>query len=345
VSGRLRFGVLGTGSIAAEVTDALHLTRSCTAEAVASRDPARAAAFASAHGVKRPHDGYAALIEDPGVDVVYIATPHTEHAEWAIRAAQADKHVLCEKPMTLNARTTAEVVDAARRNGTFLLEAFAYHFHPQTEALLTLIRDGAIGAVGAVDVTFSYRLPDPSQPSRALRADLGGGGILDVGCYCTSMSRRVIMAATGEHAVEPDEVVALAALDPAQGTDHLAMAVMRFGAGVLAQLSCGMTLSQDDHVRVYGSEGQIHIDQPCWLDGRRDAASRIEIRLEGGEARSIDVEGGRNIFALEADGVADMLRAGVDSCHGSWEESLANMRTLDRWRAAVGVRYPAEDDG
>ena len=132
-------------------------------------------------------------------------------------------------------------------------------------------------------------------------------------------------------------------LDPAQHTDRWAMAIMRFGSDVLAQLSCGVSLTQDDHVRVYGSEGQIHIDQPCWLDGRRDAASRIEVRLERGETRQVDIDGGRNIFALEADGVAEMLRRGADSCHDSWEESLANMRTLDRWRAAVGVRYPGED--
>jgi predicted dehydrogenase len=343
--GRLRFGVLGTGSIAAEVTDALHLTRDCAAQAVASRDAARATAFAAAHGVARAHDGYDELITDPDVDIVYIATPHTQHSEWAIRAAQAGKHVLCEKPMTISARTTEEVVDAARRSGVFLVEAFAYHFHPQTHRLLELIRGGVIGDVGAVDVTFSHRLPDPAQAPRVLQADLGGGGILDVGCYCTSMSRRIVMAATGREAVEPDEVVALAVLDPVERTDRWAMAIMRFESDVLAQLSCGVSLTQDDHIRVYGSKGQLHIDQPCWLGGRRDAASRIEARLEDGETRRVDIAGGRNIFALEADGVAAMLRRGAEACHASWDESIANMRTLDRWRAAAGVRYPGEDDG
>jgi predicted dehydrogenase len=340
-SGRLRFGVLGTGAIAAEVTDALKLTRSCAAEAVASRDGARAAAFAQRHGVARWHEDYDALLADPDVDIVYVATPHPQHAHWAIRAMQAGKHVLCEKPLTLDAVSAEEVVTHARRSGVLLVEAFAFHFHPQTARLLELVRSGAIGALSAIDVTFSYRSPDALLSGRLLRNALGGGGILDVGCYCTSMSRRVVIAAGGPDAVEPADVVGLAVLDPVEQTDRVAMAVMRFEPGILAQLSCGVTIAQDDHVRVYGTEGELYVDRPCWLGGRRDAPSTIVLRRVDGTVEEIAIAGGHNIFALEADGVADMLTRGIESCHGTWDETLANMRTLDRWRAAVGVRYDA----
>ncbi|MDQ6818279.1 MAG: Gfo/Idh/MocA family oxidoreductase [Actinomycetota bacterium] len=342
MSNRLRVGVLGTGSIAAEVTDALHLTRRCAAEAVASRDSDRAARFAAEHGVRRALESYQALIADPKIDVVYISTPHPEHAEWAVRAAEAGKHVLCEKPLTLDAATSAAVIETARRRGVFLLEAFAFHFHSQTERLLELVRNGTIGTVQAIAVTFSYSMPGPDRPARVLANALGGGGILDVGCYCTSMSRRLVMAATGTVAVEPDEVAALAALDPLERTDRYSAAVMRFAGDILAQLACGVDLMQDDRISVYGSQGQLHVSDPCWLAGRRDAPSRIEIGRSDGEDSVVHIPGGQNIFALEADGMAQMLDRGVASCHPSWDETMANMRTLDRWRSAVGVHYEAE---
>jgi predicted dehydrogenase len=334
--GRLRFGVLGTGSIAAEFVDALASSRSCEAMAVASRDAGRAEAFALRHGIGASYGDYPALLGDPRVDIVYVATPHPQHAEWAIAAAGRGKHVLCEKPLTMDRAEAEAVVAAADRNGVFLMEAFAYRFHPQTHRLLELIREGAIGQVRAIDVTFAFGSED-AVGGRLLARELGGGGILDVGCYCVSMSRQIVAAASGATTVEPVDVMGMASLDPVEGTDRYAMAILRFDGDVLAQLSCAVTLTQDDHVRVYGTHGHLHVPWPCWLGGRRDAASQIILTRPGDEPEAIDIRGGESIFALEADGVAALLREGVDTCRPSWDDTLANMRTLDRWRAAVGA--------
>ena len=337
----LRFGILGTGSIAAEVASALAQARSCVAEAVASRDPAWARLFADAHDVARALDGYDALLADPDVDVVYVATPHPEHLPWAGAALRAGKHVLCEKPLTMNAAQAESLVALAEERGLLLLEAFAYRFHPQTRTLLELVREGAIGRVGAIDVTFSYSLPAGFEGRHVARA-LGGGGILDVGCYCTSLSLDVAAAATGAASPEPEALSGMAVLHPREGTDLYAAALMRFEGDILASMSCGVALEQDDHIRVYGSEGNLYVPYPCWLPWRREADSTIELQQGDGAQSTIEIRSPGNIFALQADGVAAMLAEGLDAWRAAWKDSLANMRTLDRWRAAAGVSYPVE---
>lgn len=339
---RLRWGVLGTGSIADEMVAAMRGARRCVAQAVASRDRAKSEAFAAHHGVATAHTGYEALLADPEVDVVYIALPHQEHARWAIAAVQAGKHVLCEKPLTVGAPAAERVVAVARQAGVMLVEAFAYRFHPQTRVLLDLIRDQAIGEVRTIRVSFGYEMPDAATTRIILNA-LAGGGILDVGCYCTAISRDIVAAATGIAAPEPDEVAAVACLHPVERTDELSAAVMRFG-GVVATLACGVTLSQDNELVVAGTQGTIRVEHPCWLDGRRDASSIVEVRPLDGEKQEIAIPGGQHVFALEADGVAALLDAGPAGWEEACADTLANMRTLDRWRAAVGVHYPFEAD-
>jgi len=337
----LRFGILGTGSIAGELADALAQARLCSAEAVASREAARASVFAAAHGVRRALGSYEQLLADPEVDLVYVATPHPQHLPWAGAALRAGKHVLCEKPLAMNAAQAALLVAAAEQGDRMLVEAFAYRFHPQTRTLLELVRDGAIGRVGMIDVVFSYRLPDGYEGRHVSRA-LGGGGILDVGCYCTSLCQAVVAAATGQLAPEPEEVAGVAVLHERERTDLYAAAVMRFAAGILASLSCGVALAQDDHIRVYGSEGSLYVPAPSWLPGRREADSTIELQRADGARQSIAIRAPGNVFALQADGVAELLADGPEAWRATRTCSLANMRTLDRWRAAAGVSY-AED--
>ncbi len=339
----LRYGLLGTGSIAEEFAHSLHLTAGCTAEAVASRSADRAAAFAAQHGVRRAIGDYPSLLADPDVDVVYVATPHHEHAWWSTLAIRAGKAVLCEKPLAVDEAQALGVVREAQRHGSALLEAFAYRFHPQTAAVLGLVRDGAIGTVRAIDITFSFHAPVAEPDAHRLTANaLAGGGILDVGCYCTSMSSLIVATATGAAAPEPEEIVGLAVLEPTERTDLFAAGVLRYSGGILAQLACGVGLEQDDHIRIYGSAGSIYVPQPCWLAGQRAAASFIGVADHRGVIRAIDVPGGTDIMALEADGFATMLHSDKAAFRRSWAESLANMRTLDRWRRAVGVHYDIE---
>jgi predicted dehydrogenase len=338
---RLRFGVLGTGAIASEVVDAIRHSDDCETIAVASRDPRRAEDFCAAHHVPTAYGGYDALLADRDVDIVYIATPHPQHAAWAIRAAEAGKDVLCEKPLALNATDAAAMIDAARRHQTFLIEAFAYLHHPQTHTLLRLVREGAIGEVCVIDVSFSYAGDAAAEP-RILVRDLGGGAILDVGCYCVSAARQIAAAATGRPGIEPTSVTGMASLDPVQAVDRYAAGILRFERDILAQLATGVTLDQDDHVRVYGTGGHLHIERPCWHGRWRDNPSPIILTRRDYTTETIAVPTGRSVFAYQADGVAAMLARGRETCHESWQDTLASMRTLDRWRAACGVYYNGE---
>ncbi len=341
-AGTLGFGLLGTGAIAAEFADALGSSERCRAAAVASRELGRAEAFGERHGVPSRYGSYDELLRDPDVGVVYVAIPHRSHAEWAVKAVQAGKPVLCEKPLTVNAAEAETVIAAAREHDAFLVEAFMYRFHPQTERLLELVRERAIGEVRAIDITFSSG-SDEADVLRPLKHSAAAGGILDIGCYCVSAARQIAAAATGAAGAEPTDVVGLASLDPAERVDRYAMGILRFRGDVIAQVSCGKRLVQDDHIRVYGTRGHLHVPEPCWLPARRESASEIVVSDADGRERRVAVPGGRSIFALEADGVAELLERGPAASRPSWEDSLANMRTLDRWRHAVGVVYDWEE--
>ncbi|MGY6655233.1 Gfo/Idh/MocA family protein [Amycolatopsis sp. TRM77291] len=326
----LRWGLLAAGTIAAEFAAGVEESRHGVLEAVAARSGDRAAEFASRFEIPKCYGAYEDLLADPGVDAIYISTPHPLHGEWAIRAAEAGKHILCEKPLTMSVAEAEKVIDAARANDVFLMEAFMYRLHPQIRRLAELISCGAIGEVRAVDVTFSYNFAVPRLTDPAL----GGGGIFDVGCYCTSLARLVSQAATGQDVVEPEEVLGMARLDE-NGVDEVSFGLLRLPGGILAQLACGFQLTQDDHIRVYGSEGQLYVPKPAWIhEMRKPRTSQIILTPEGGEPEVIEVEATQGLFAREADHVATHLED-RQAPELTWAETLANLRTLERWRAAV----------
>ena len=330
----LRWGLLATGTIAAAFAAGVEQSRHGVLAAVASRTPERARDFAAKYDIPKAYGSYEDLLADPDVDAVYIATPHAQHAEWTVRAAEAGKHVLCEKPLTLTAADAEKVIDVARRNDVFLMEAFMYRMHPQTRRLVELIECGAIGEVRAVDVTFSFD-SDENDAARLGDPDLGGGGILDVGCYCTSLARLVSQAATGIAAVEPTRVTGMARLTE-NGVDEFAMGLLRLPGDIIAQMSCGYLLAQDDHIRIYGTTGQLYVPKPAWIhELRAPGVSTIVLTPAGGEPKVIEIEATQGIYAREADYVA-MHVANREAPELTWAETLANMRTLDRWRTAVG---------
>jgi predicted dehydrogenase len=326
----LRWGILGTGAIARKFAHGLKESRTGQLAAVGSRSPLTLAPFLKDFPA-RGHASYEALLADPGVDAVYISTPHPLHAEWAIRTAQAGKHILCEKPIAMNAAEAARIVDAAHKAGVFLMEAFMYRCHPQTARLLELIRAGRIGAVRLVQAEFSFRAQwDPK--GRLLNRDLGGGGILDVGCYCVSMARLIAGA-------EPVEIKALAQIGDT-GVDELAVAVLKFPNGMLAQLATGVRVSLSNAVRISGDEGAIVVPSP-WAVNRERGDSDLWLRREGQPVEEIKTYTDRGIYAVEADAVAESIAAGQSPAM-SWADSLGNMRALDRWREEIGLRYDAD---
>jgi predicted dehydrogenase/aryl-alcohol dehydrogenase-like predicted oxidoreductase len=339
----LRWGIIGTGRIAHTFAEGLARSQTGKLVAIGSRSQESADRFGAEFGVPNCHGSYDALLADSAVEAVYISTPHPFHAQWAIRAAEAGKHILCEKPLTINQAEAMAVVEAAREHDVFLMEAFMYRCHPQTAKLVELIRSGVIGEVGVIQATFSFRAGFNPE-SRLFKQSLGGGGILDVGCYCTSMARLIAGAATGKDFAEPVEVKGTGQLGES-GIDDYAIASVKFPNGILAQLAAGVHLSHENVVRIFGSEGWICVPTP-WMPSREGQPTTIAVHRAGKEREEIVVESDRRLYTIEADTVAaNIARRQAPPPAMTWDDTLGNMRTLDAWRASIGLVYDLEKPG
>ncbi len=337
----LRWGILGLGGIAHTFAKGLADSQTGQLVAVGSRSQENADQFGAQYNVAARYPTYDALLADPQVQAVYIATPHPMHVDWAIRAANAGKHVLCEKPITLNYAEAMSVIEAARRNQVFLMEAFMYRCHPQTRKLAELVRDGAIGEVRVIHTTFSFNGGFHPE-GRLLNPALGGGGILDVGCYCASMTRLLAGSAMGQPFADPTDVQAVGRIGDVTHVDEWTVANLKFDNDIVAQLSTGVLVNQESVVRVYGSEGSIFIPSP-WFCGADEDGTRLVLQRNGQPTERITVETDRSLYAYEADAFAEGVATGAAPWPAmSPADSLGNMKTLDRWRNALGLTYPAE---
>jgi predicted dehydrogenase len=336
---RVRWGILSTGKIAATFARALAGSQTGELTAVASRSRAPAERFASEHAAPRAHATYQALLDDAEVEAVYIATPHPSHAEWCIAAARAKKHVLCEKPLAMNHAQVSRVVAEARSNDVFLMEAFMYRCHPRTRTLIELLKGGVIGRVKAVHASFGIDGDFPSS-SRVVNHELGGGGILDVGCYPMSMARLVAGVSNGVSFSEPLEVHALGQLGQQSGVDEYSVAICRFPGQILASLATAVQLRLDNAARIFGSEGHIYLAEP-WSPWDTGAANELMIVRPGRDAETVTVAATQNAYGYEIDAVAAQLGA-RQAREMSWDDSLGNAFALDRWRNAIGLSYAAD---
>ena len=340
-SSPLRWGILSTGRIAGVFAQGVAASQNGRLVAVGSRALEPAEAFAATHGIARAHGSYEALLADSEVEAVYIATPHPQHAEWVIKAAEAGKHILCEKPLGLNHAEAMVMVQAAREHGVVLMEAFMYRCHPQTAKIVELIRSGALGTVGLVQAAFSFKT-DYNPTSRLWANDAGGGGILDVGCYTVSMARLVAGAASGKPFLDPVAVTGAGVLHPESGADVYAAATLKFENGVIVQVSTGVGLTQDNVVRIYGTAGWLLVPSP-WVINREGGSSKLLLHKPGASVPEEIVIEGAPLYALEADAFAAAVRAGLhDVPQMSSDDTLGNLATLDQWRAAIGLTYEAE---
>ena len=341
---RLKWGIIGTGSIARAFALGLAQSETGMLTAVGSRSIETADRFGDEYDIPQRHGSYEALLADGEVQAVYISTPHPFHAEWAVKAAEAGKHILCEKPMALNHAQAMAMVEAARENGVFLMEAFMYRCHPQTAKLVELIRDGAIGEVRMIRAAFGFGGGDTINPeSRLFSHELAGGGILDVGCYAVSMSRLIAGVAAGKPFENPETVVGAGKLGET-GIDEWTAAVLRFENGIVAQVSTAVRAPLDNTVVIYGSNGRIEMPNP-WAAGRENPAAGIINVTVGGEARSIEVAAKRTSFAYEADRVAQAIAADRQEAEWpamTWADTLGNLSAMDRWRDAIGLTYKLE---
>jgi len=345
---KLQWGILSTGRIATQFANGLAQSQTGELAAVASRTLDAAKAFAEAHAsLPRPFGSYDELLAHPAIEAVYVATPHPMHREWAVAAANAGKHVLCEKPIGMNAHEAAAMIEAARSNGVFLMEAFMYRCHPQTERVLGLIRSGALGTIELVQASFGFQAAY-DQKGRLFNPELGGGGILDIGCYPVSFARLIAGTAAEPRpnapAQNPDRLSATAQLGQT-GVDELATATLEFESGLVAQLSCSIRQFHDNRARVFGSEGWIDIPWP-WAPAKFGGTSTIHlhrpVRGEPDTVEDLTLETAESLYQIEADHVANHVSQ-QQSPAMPWDDTLGNMQTLDRWREAIGLRFPADD--
>lgn len=248
----LRWGILGPGRIAPRLLRAVRASTRSEMVAVASRDGARAETFAASHGIARHYGSYEALLEARDLDVVYVALPNHLHAEWTIRALEAGKHVLCEKPLALSVDEVDAIRDASKRSGYVAVEAFMYLHHPQILRAIELAAEGTLGALQLIQGSFSFVLSFVGD-ARASR-EMGGGSLWDVGCYPVSLARRI-------YGTEPERVAAFARFDE-RGVDRMFVGLMAFTGGLLAQLDSGFAAVDRERIEIVGSEASLWLDAP-----------------------------------------------------------------------------------
>jgi D-xylose 1-dehydrogenase (NADP+, D-xylono-1,5-lactone-forming) len=306
----VRWGILSTARINRLVIPPAQASPKVELVAVASRDAARAEAYAREWGMERAYGSYEALLEDADIEAVYISLPNSLHVPWSIRALEAGKHVLCEKPLARSAAEAEEAFDAAARAGHILMEAFMYRHNPQTTRLTQLVTEGAIGRLRLVRAAFSFHLADPQNVR--LRPDVEGGALMDVGCYCISGARLL--------AGEPEHVYAEQTLGPT-GVDVVFAGTLRFPGDVVAQLDCGLVVPERDELEAIGEDGSLFLDDP-WharrpvIELRRDGAvERIELAPE-------------DSYRLELENLSDAIRGRAEPLLGR-QDAVGNARAIE----------------
>jgi predicted dehydrogenase len=340
MTSKLRWGILGTGAIAHKFARGVLRSQKGELAAVASRAGEKATDFAQQYHIPHAHGTYEALLADPEVDIVYIATPHPLHREWAIRAAHAKKHILCEKPLGVHHDEAVEMLQAVWENGVFFMEAYMYRCHPQIATVLDLIRTGAIGDVRTITARFGFKASYDVE-GRLFNRTLGGGGILDVGGYCTSMARLIAGAAKGT-VVEPEKVFAVGQIGMESGVDEYAAALLLFPHEIVATISCGLLLHQDNKVRIEGTEGSITLPNP-WLANVDGGETQVLVQKSGTAPEMLNITSAP-LYSLEADLVADQIEQGRLEAQWpamTWADSLGNIRVQDKWRRALDATGPS----
>jgi D-xylose 1-dehydrogenase (NADP+, D-xylono-1,5-lactone-forming) len=310
VDGEVRWGFLSTANINDKLLPGAQASPDLDVVAVASRDAGRAEAYARERGIERAYGSYEELLADPEVEAVYISLPNSMHVDWSVRALEAGKHVLCEKPLSRHPQDVERAFDAAEEAGRILMEAFMYRHNPQTKRLVELVADGAIGRLRLVRAAFSFPLDDASNVR--LDAELEGGGLMDVGCYCVSGAR---LLAGEPESVYGDQVAA------ASGVDELFTGMLRFPDDVLAEIDCGLVLPVRDELEAIGEEGSIFLDDP-WhcrtpvLEMRReDSTERIELE-------PVDS------YRLQLENMSAAVRGGEEPLLGR-EDALRQARVIE----------------
>ena len=329
---KLKWGILSTANIGVKrVIPAILAGGRGVIAAIASRDAGRAAQIAARFGIARSHGSYQALLDDPDVEAVYNPLPNHLHVEWTVKALQAGKHVLCEKPIALNAAEAAAIVAARDRSGLRVIEAFMVRCHPQWQRTRELVKAGRIGEVRAIQSAFVFSVLDPQNVRN--RADIGGGALYDVGCYPIVTARYVF-------GTEPDRAIALVDRDPQLGVDRVTSGLLGFPGGGQLTFSSALQLAPYQRVAILGTEGRIELAVP--FTPAKEYGCRLTIdsgrSLDGGSAEFEDFAP-FDQFAAQCDLAAAVFRHETTQ-EFPIEDAIANMRVIDAlYRSAASGHW------
>jgi predicted dehydrogenase len=323
----VRWGILGTADIAVrKVIPAMQGSELSRVAAIASRSKEKAARAAEALHIPRVHGSYSDLLTDPEIEAVYIPLPNSLHAEWTLAAADAGKHVLCEKPMALSAAEAQRMIDGAQKAGVKLMEAFMYRLHPLWSEVRRLVEEGAIGDVLAIQSFFSYRNMDPEDIRNIPR--YGGGALYDIGCYPVNVARMLFES-------EPSDVMAAIHRDPDFGTDVVTSVILDF-EGRHAAFTCSTQIEDDQRVHVQGTDGRLLVEIPFNIPP--DRPTRL-YRFAGGNppvdphVEAYDIPAA-DPYGVQADAFSRAILTDAPVPTPP-EDAVANLRVLERIFAAA----------
>jgi len=323
----IRWGILGPGNIAHSFANDLKLVDGGHIAAVASRNKNRAQAFAEEYGAKEYFGTYEELFESKNVDVIYIATPHTGHAKWAIKAMESKKHVLCEKPMGIDADEVKTMITSAKKNQVFLMEALWSRFNPSIEKVKELIDEGIIGDVSYLNASFGFYALDREEDGRLLNPDLGGGSLLDIGIYPIFLAYLILG--------KPDNIEA-ASLFYKTGVEIQTSMIFEY-PDAQAVLCSGLRSKINMRAEISGTDGSAFL-QTRWHE------TQGYIIEKDGEAKVFDLPTLGKGYSHEIQEVHDCLRNGrLQSEKWGWQNSLDLANLLDEVRSITGTTFPFEE--
>lgn len=320
---KLRWGILSTAKIAQEwLIPAMHESEYAEVVAVASRDLSRAQAYAKETNIPTAYGSYEELLQDPNIDAVYNPMPNHLHVSWSIEAINAGKHVLCEKPLGLDVADTQKLIEVANTSDKVVMEAFMYRFHPQWVKVKELIDSGVLGEIKHVQASFSYHNTDPDNVRNI--SGIGGGGMMDIGCYCISATRFIFGR-------EPMRVIGNLDLDPKFKVDRHSSGMLDFGNGGMATFNCSTQSNGSQMVKIIGEKGTLHVENPFY---RSDEIPSRLFLFRGYEPETI-VVGRYNHYVDEVDVFSQAALNGKPA-PTPLSDALANMKVIDGIFASVG---------
>jgi len=323
---KVRWGILSTAKIGREkVIPAMQQSNLVEILAISSRDPENAKKTADKLGIPRAIGSYEELLSDPEIDAIYNPLPNHKHLEWSLKAIEAGKHVLCEKPIGMDSKEAETLIRAAKMNPELkVMEAFMYRFHPQWQKTLDLVNNGSIGEVQTIHTFFSYYNVDPENIRN--RVDAGGGALMDIGCYCISFPRFLLGR-------EPVRVSGIMDADPFMKTDRISTGILDFSDGITSSFSCSTQLMPYQRTQVLGTEGRIEIEIP--VNAPPDKVTKIWLHKKD-KSEEITFET-VDQYTLQAEYFSQAILEN-SPVPIPLEDALNNMKVIDAFRRSSDIR-------